>query len=111
MHADLSVTLDLRSLPQGTYYVATTHEGDRASYYYPLTVQSHQSLPVEMLPTGTEPDRFCLDEHFGDSAFNGSIQSPSALRFKQLDKPQFHVDVGPCVRRGFQRTSVDVLKT
>jgi hypothetical protein len=38
-HADLTVTLDLRSLPQGTYYLATTHEGDRASYYYPLTVQ------------------------------------------------------------------------
>ena len=39
MHADLSVTLDLRSLPQGTYYLATTHEGDRASYFYPVTVQ------------------------------------------------------------------------
>jgi hypothetical protein len=38
-HADLSVTLDLRSLPQGTYYLATTHEGDRASYYYPLTLR------------------------------------------------------------------------
>lgn len=38
-HADLSVTLDLRNLPQGTYYLATTHEGDRASYYYPLTVR------------------------------------------------------------------------
>lgn len=38
-HADLTVTLDLRNLPQGTYYLATTHEGDRASYYYPLTVR------------------------------------------------------------------------
>jgi len=38
-HADLSVTLDLRNLPQGTYYLATTHESDRASYYYPLTVR------------------------------------------------------------------------
>ena len=38
-HADLSVTLDLRNLPQGTYYLATTHEGVRASYYYPLTVR------------------------------------------------------------------------
>jgi hypothetical protein len=38
-HADLSVNLDLRGLPQGTYYLATTHEGDRASYYYPLTVR------------------------------------------------------------------------
>jgi len=39
MHADLNVTLDLRNLPQGTYYLASTHESDRASYYYPLTVQ------------------------------------------------------------------------
>lgn len=38
-HADVSVTLDLRNLPQGTYYLATTHEGDRASYYYPLTIR------------------------------------------------------------------------
>ena len=38
-HADLTVALDLRNLPQGTYYLATTHEGDRASYYYPLTVR------------------------------------------------------------------------
>lgn len=38
-HADLSVILDLRNLPQGTYYLATTHEGDQASYFYPLTVR------------------------------------------------------------------------
>ena len=38
-HADLTVTLDLRNLPGGTYYLATTHEGDRASYYYPLSVR------------------------------------------------------------------------
>jgi len=38
-HADLSVTLDLRNLPRGTCYLATTHESDRASYYYPLTVR------------------------------------------------------------------------
>ena len=38
-HADLSVTLDLRNLPEGTYYLATTREGDKASYYYPLTVR------------------------------------------------------------------------
>jgi hypothetical protein len=38
-HADLTVTLDLRSLAQGTYFLATTHEGDPASYYYPLTVR------------------------------------------------------------------------
>lgn len=38
-HADLTVTLDLRRLPRGTYFLATTHEGDRASYFYPLTVE------------------------------------------------------------------------
>ena len=38
-HADLSVKLDLRELPEGTYYLATTHEGDQASYYYPLSVR------------------------------------------------------------------------
>jgi hypothetical protein len=38
-HADLSVTLDLRSLPGGTYYLATTHEGDSSAYFYPLTVR------------------------------------------------------------------------
>jgi hypothetical protein len=38
-HADLTVTLDLRGLPQGTYFLATTHEGDPASYFYPLTVK------------------------------------------------------------------------
>ncbi|MGC1966956.1 MAG: hypothetical protein WA673_10870 [Candidatus Acidiferrales bacterium] len=38
-HADLTVTLDLRSLPSGTYFLATTHEGDPASYFYPLTVR------------------------------------------------------------------------
>lgn len=38
-HADLAVTLDLRSLPPGTYFLATTHEGNPASYFYPLTVK------------------------------------------------------------------------
>jgi hypothetical protein len=38
-HTDLIVRLDLRNLVAGTYYLATTHEGDRASYYYPLTVR------------------------------------------------------------------------
>jgi hypothetical protein len=38
-HADLTVNLDLRSLPQGTYYLATNHEGDRAWYHYPLTMR------------------------------------------------------------------------
>jgi hypothetical protein len=37
-HADLTATLDLRSLPPGTYFLATTHEGDPASYFYPLAV-------------------------------------------------------------------------
>jgi hypothetical protein len=38
-HTDLTVTLDLRSLPPGTYFLATTHEGDPASYFYPLSVR------------------------------------------------------------------------
>jgi len=38
-HADLNVTLDLRVLPPGTYFLATTHEGDPASYFYPLSVK------------------------------------------------------------------------
>lgn len=38
-HADLTVTLDLRSLPLGTYFLATTHEGDPSSYFYPMTVR------------------------------------------------------------------------
>ncbi|MGO8777025.1 MAG: hypothetical protein ACLQHT_22345 [Terracidiphilus sp.] len=38
-HTDLTVTLDLRSLPPGTYFLATTHEGDPASYSYPLSVR------------------------------------------------------------------------
>ena len=38
-HTDLTVALDLRSLPPGTYFLATTHEGDLASYFYPLTVR------------------------------------------------------------------------
>jgi hypothetical protein len=37
--ADQTVTVDLRNLPEDTYYLATTHEGDRASYYYLLTVR------------------------------------------------------------------------
>lgn len=32
----LSVRLDLRSVPPGTYYLVTTHEGDSASYFYSL---------------------------------------------------------------------------
>ena len=37
--ADLTVTLDLRSLQPGTYFLGTTHEGDPASNFYPLTVR------------------------------------------------------------------------
>lgn len=39
MHADLTVTLDLRGLPPGTYFFATTHQGDPASYFYPLAIR------------------------------------------------------------------------
>ncbi|MBS1805512.1 MAG: hypothetical protein JST28_19285 [Acidobacteria bacterium] len=39
IHTDLTVALDLRSLPSGTYFLSTTHEGDPASYFYPLTVK------------------------------------------------------------------------
>ena len=38
-HADLTVTLDLRGLTPGTYFLATTHEGDPASYFYPLSIK------------------------------------------------------------------------
>lgn len=38
-HTDLTVTLDLRRLTPGTYFLATTHDGDPASYFYPLTVR------------------------------------------------------------------------
>jgi hypothetical protein len=37
-HTELTASLDMRSLPPGTYFLATTHEGDPASYFYPLTV-------------------------------------------------------------------------
>lgn len=38
-HSDLTVTLDLRGLKPGTYFLATTHETDSASYFYPIAVQ------------------------------------------------------------------------
>jgi hypothetical protein len=38
-HTDLTVYLDLRSLPSGTYFLVTTHKGDLASYFYPLTIR------------------------------------------------------------------------
>jgi hypothetical protein len=39
VQADLTATLDLRVRPPGTYFLATTHEGDPAQYFYPLTVR------------------------------------------------------------------------
>jgi hypothetical protein len=38
-HSDFSVNLDLRGLKSGTYFLVTTHDGDSASYFYPLTVR------------------------------------------------------------------------
>ena len=35
----LSVRLDLRPLPPGTYHLVTTHEGDSASYFYSLRLK------------------------------------------------------------------------
>jgi len=35
----LSVRLDLRPLPPGRYYLATTHEGDSATYFYSLKLK------------------------------------------------------------------------
>jgi hypothetical protein len=39
IHGDLTVTLDLRRLRRGSYFLSTTHEGDAASYFYPLTLR------------------------------------------------------------------------
>lgn len=38
-HSELTVNLDLRSLSPGTYYLATTHEGDPSAYFYPLSIR------------------------------------------------------------------------
>jgi phosphodiesterase/alkaline phosphatase D-like protein len=38
-HTDLTVTLDLRGLPPGTYFLATTHERDPASHFYPSSIK------------------------------------------------------------------------
>lgn len=38
-HAEITVSLDLRNLIPGTYYLATTHDGDPASYFYPVTIR------------------------------------------------------------------------
>jgi hypothetical protein len=35
----VSVELDLRSAKAGAYFLATTHEQDQASYYYPLQIK------------------------------------------------------------------------
>jgi hypothetical protein len=35
----VSVELDLRSAKAGAYFLATTHEKDQASYYYPLQIK------------------------------------------------------------------------
>ena len=38
-HESVSVELDLRSAKAGAYFLATTHEQDQASYYYPLQIK------------------------------------------------------------------------
>jgi hypothetical protein len=38
-HADLTPALDLRSLPPGNCFLATTREGVSAPYFYLLTVR------------------------------------------------------------------------
>lgn len=35
----IAVTLDLRSVKAGPYFLSTTHEQDEASYYYLLDIQ------------------------------------------------------------------------
>jgi hypothetical protein len=35
---EVSVNLDLRKSRPGTYFLATTHEQDQASYYYPFQI-------------------------------------------------------------------------
>jgi hypothetical protein len=38
-HESVSVELDLRTAKAGAYFLATTHEQDQASYYYPLQIK------------------------------------------------------------------------
>ena len=38
-HESVSVELDLRAAKAGAYFLATTHEQDQASYYYPLQIE------------------------------------------------------------------------
>jgi len=36
---NVSVTLDLRKVTAGAYFLSTTHEQDQAAYYYPLQIK------------------------------------------------------------------------
>ena len=38
-HESVSVELDLRAAKAGAYFLATTHDKDQASYYYPLQIR------------------------------------------------------------------------
>ena len=38
-HESVSIELDLRTAKAGAYFLATTHEQDQASYYYPLQIK------------------------------------------------------------------------
>jgi hypothetical protein len=38
-HQSVSVELDLRAAKAGAYFLATVHEQDQASYYYPLQIK------------------------------------------------------------------------
>jgi len=38
-HESVSVELDLRAAKAGAYFLATTHDQDQASYYYPLQIK------------------------------------------------------------------------
>jgi hypothetical protein len=38
-HESVSVELDLRAARAGAYFLATTHDQDQASYYYPLQIK------------------------------------------------------------------------
>jgi len=38
-HESVSVELDLRAAKAGAYFLATTHDQDQASYYYPLEIK------------------------------------------------------------------------
>jgi hypothetical protein len=38
-HESVVAELDLRTAKAGAYFLATTHEQDQASYYYPLQIR------------------------------------------------------------------------